>query len=80
MLSVLGSFLISGVLVGLLIFRSIPSAFLIVGDLENRDFTFEERFLEPEPRRRKSVRKALFSGWYMGSETVAATLLKSLPG
>lgn len=78
MLSVLGSFLISGVLIGLLMFRPIPSAFLIVGDLENSDFTLEVRFLEPEPRRRKSVRTALFSGWYMGSETVAATLPKSL--
>lgn len=65
MLSVLGSFLISGVRIGLFIFRPIPSAFLIVGDLENRDFTLDVRFLEPEPepRRRKSVRKALFSGW-----------------
>lgn len=80
MLSVLGSFLISGVLIGLLMFRPVLLAFPIVGDLENSDFTLEVRFLEPEPepRRRKSVRRALFSGWYMGSETVAATLPKSL--
>lgn len=75
MLSVLGSFLISGVLIGLLIFRPVPSP---VGDLENIDFTLDVRFLKLEPRRRKSVRKALFSGWYIGSETVAATLPKSL--
>lgn len=80
MLSVLGSFLISGVRIGLLMFRPTPPAFLIVGDLENRDFTLDVRFLEPEPRRRKSVRKALFDGSYMGSDTVAVTLPKSLLG
>lgn len=78
MLSVLGSFLISGVLIGVLMCRPTPSAFPIVGDLEKRDLTLEVRFFEPEARRRKSVRKALFWGWYMGSETVAATLPKSL--
>lgn len=77
MLSMLGSFLISGVLIGLLMFRPTISACPFVGDLENSDFTLEE-FLKPEPRRRKSVRTALFSGWYMGSDTVAATLPKSL--
>lgn len=53
------------------------SGCLIAGDLENRDRTFDVRFddvrsldLVTDPRRRKSVRNALFCGLRMGSDTV----------
>lgn len=50
-----------------------------VGVLAKRERTFEVRFanFESDSRRRKSERKAFsLFGWYMGSETVAATLLE----
>jgi len=50
-----------------------------VGVLEKRERTLDDRFanLDVDSRRRKSERKAFASwGWYIGSETVAATLLE----
>lgn len=62
-----------------------PSGALRVEDrveeyFEKMDLTREARCLAFDWRRRKSVRNALFPGWDMGSETVAAEWLpNSLP-
>lgn len=53
------------------------SGWLIAGDLENRDRTFDVRFDDvrsldrvTDPRRKKSVRNALFCGLWIGSDTI----------
>lgn len=53
------------------------SGCLIAGDLENRDRTFDVRFDDvrsldrvTDPRRKKSVRNALFCELWIGSDTV----------
>ena len=80
MLSMLGSLPLSGVRIGVLKLRSIPSWLLIEEGLENSDTTRELRRLGTDSRRSKSVRNALFPGWKMGSDTVAVWVLpNSLP-
>lgn len=71
MLSMLGSLLLSGVRIGVLRLRPIPSRLLIEEDLENTDETGELRWGGMDSRRRKSVRNALLPGCKMGSDTVA---------
>lgn len=78
MLSMLGSLVISGVRTVLRQLRPISSGLRIEEDLENSDLTRELRRFGVDSRRRKSVRNALFPGWEMGSETVAAWLPNSL--